>query len=270
MYAGDIVEGCGLGNGLKGFISFLSIFEDTKMTYQNKILCDYQNILNEIHIINDNTDYNLIYSWRFLILKDEENVQCNLPNEFNGFELTHKINATINIFSTNVAIDWYYDRSLICDKVYNRIMNGINRIVWHDQIIKEVDKMSGLLNGITLGISVRTWHATHEHNVNRIYKFEEYAFAIQKMIQEQNIQTIFLSYDNHNVKNQYIDYINNLNQNINIITYTKLENITDLQYATIKMLLLAKCDNFICNRISTFSELVFWFNGCNQKVIALM
>jgi hypothetical protein len=86
------------------------------------------------------------------------------------------------------------------------------------------------------------------------------------------INTIVLSIDNDSLEleEQYTGFLQTNYPHINIIVYRECEhNVNHLQYVIIKMLLLSKCGSFIGNRISTFSELVFWFSGCCQKVITV-
>lgn len=264
----------GIGNILKGFISFLSINENTKIEYNNNyMLGDYQNVFDNKHIIEDkdNINYYHLLSWRFLILKEEENNQKSLSNEYSyDFKLVHNINEKINLFSTNVSIDSFYNRKLISDNVYERIMTGINRICWNKKILIELDKLLSTMTYPSLGISVRTWEALHEVNVGRKYSFEEYKIAINKFLleskeKEKEIKTIFISYDNHKDELLFLE----LFKGFNVIIYNKPDDISLLQYGVIKMLLLSKCNYFICNRISTYSELVYWFSGCSQNVIDL-
>jgi len=54
-----------------------------------------------------------------------------------------------------------------------------------------------------------------------------------------------------------------------LVILSKENSINDLQFAIIKIILLSKCNYFIANRISSFSELVFWFSKCNIKVFPL-
>jgi hypothetical protein len=262
------VPGCGIGNALKGFISFLSINENTKMLYNNEyILGDYQNIFDSSHILDEKYSINYIklFSWRFLILKNEESIQQHLTNEITDFKLVYNINKQFDLFSTTTAIDSYYKRNLICDNVFERIMKGINRICWNQQITTELNKLLVNITDPILGISVRTWEASHEKNVTnyRSFNINDYKKAIDKFTTNKKINSIFISYDNHKVEPQFLEYL----KDYNIITYNKPVHITQLQYVVIKMLLLSKCNYFICNRISTFSELVFWFSGCTQEVI---
>jgi hypothetical protein len=263
------VKGCGIGNILKGFISFLSINENTYVSYDNNyILGDYQNVFNEKHIFNqDSIPYHQFFSWRFLILKEEESTQQQLENKITDFNHIKHINSEYDIFSTTVAIDSYYNRKLISDKVYERIMVGINRISWNEQINTELKILSDNIKHPALGISVRTWESSHESGVTsyRTYDFTSYKNAINNFIQNdsKNVNSIFISYDNDKVENDYLELV----KGFDVIVYKKPDHITKLQYVIIKMLLLSKCDYFVCNRISTYSELVYWFGGCNQEVI---
>jgi len=50
------------------------------------------------------------------------------------------------------------------------------------------------------------------------------------------------------------------------IVLDKSDSMNDIQYAIIKALTLSHCNYFIGNRISTFSELVFWFSKFHTKV----
>jgi len=269
-----IVNGCGIGNVLKGFISFLSLNENTKIEYDNNyILGDYQNIFDEKHILHPedllNENYTRIFSWRFLILKEEESVQKHLENELTDFSLVDKINNIMNIFSTSVAIDSYYKRELISNAVYDRIMKGIHRITWNTQIMNELKKLEEKITYPSLGISVRTWDASHETNVTsyRDFNIERYKTAIETIINDKNWSkenSIYISYDNHKVEPYFLELL----KDYNVIHFNK-ENLTQLQYVIIKILLLSKCTHLICNRISTFSELVYWFGECNQTVIDL-
>ena len=75
----------GLGNTLKGFISAFAVSDDVK------IVCNYNNplgffdtVLKEEHIgnIEDRISFS---SCRFLILKEEENIQQDLNNEYSKY-----------------------------------------------------------------------------------------------------------------------------------------------------------------------------------------
>jgi beta-1,4-mannosyl-glycoprotein beta-1,4-N-acetylglucosaminyltransferase len=247
----------GLGNTLKSFISWLSIDSNTKI--QNNlewIAGNYSEILDNKHIYKSG-NVKMYSHWRFIILKNEEDFQQNI-NELDFLDWSDYS----PFISNKVFIDLCYDRSLICDKVFNRIMKGISLIKWNNVILLEVDRFLKLMKGnVLLGVSIRTWKSSHEYNVDRKYNKEDYINAIKSFQEKCKICIPFISFDNLDEEKEYTQF--------NYITYKKPEHITFLQYSCIKMLILSKFNNFICNRISTFSEMVFWLSGCKQNVIAL-
>ena len=112
---------------------------------------------------------------------------------------------------------------------------------------------------------MRTWKAVHETNINREYSFDIYVNEIMSVLdKDKNVTNILFSIDNHEYEQSYINFFESMNINYHILK--KNENMNDLQFAVIKMLLLSKCDYLIANRVSTFTELIFWFSKCKIKV----
>lgn len=256
----------GIGNTLKGFISALTINENTKIVNNYSCMLGlYSSVLDESHIstVEGRESFS---SCRFLILKSEESIQKDLPNEFSCYtDIDLDNNRLKPLFSKSVMIDWYYDRSLINDIVFNRFMNAIDKIKWNSVVLNEVSQTLSSFTYPILGVSVRSWTAPHERNINRPYSVNVYKDAIQSVVDFKEVNSIFISYDNTDVSRDYDSFL----RNYSVITYSKPEYISQLQYSVIKMLLLSKCNYFVCNRISTFSELVFWFSRCSQEVIVL-
>jgi hypothetical protein len=267
-----VPNGAGIGNTLKGFISGLTVNPNTKIECNPRyILGNFDTVLDEKYILTEiDKQTNVIEpfsSCRWLILKKEEDIQRDLPYEYSNYNAVDLNNPKYtHIFTPKVTIDHYYDRTLIHDDVYFRFMKVIQSIVFKPIIYNEINKYNIDFEK-TLGISVRTWTASHEYNINRKYSFEIYKNAINDVLAKNpSINTIVLSLDNEIVESEYRELLKNYP---NIIIYRET-NVNHLQYVIIKMLLLSKCGYFICNRISTFSELVFWFSECKQKVIPLL
>jgi hypothetical protein len=275
-----IPNGAGIGNTLKGFISGLTVNPNTKLECNpHYLLGNFDTVLDETYIFipgkyNDNSYVvEPFSSCRWLILKDEESIQQDLPYEYSNYNAVDLNNPKYSVlFTPKVTIDHYYDRGLIHDKVYNRFMTVIQSIRFKPIIYDEL-KQYKIIAETSLGISVRTWTASHEYNIQRKYNPELYKNAIVQTLSEQTqINTIVLSIDNDSVglEQQYTGFLQANYPHINIVIYRECEHdVNHLQYVIIKMLLLSKCGSFIGNRISTFSELVFWFSGCGQKVITV-
>jgi hypothetical protein len=275
LFKVHIPFGAGIGNTLKGFISGLSINKNTKIECNsNYILGNFDTVLDEKYILKeiDKQKFTIepFSSCRWLILKEEENIQKDLPYEYSNYNSVDLNNIKYkHMFTPKVTIDHYYDKTLIHYDVYNRFMKVIKSISFKPIIYNEVDKYNIDFES-SLGISVRTWTASHEHGINRKYSFEIYKNAIIEILSKnQHIKTIVLSLDNEMVESQYLELLNKYPNITKIIIYRETE-VNHLQYVIIKMLLLSKCCYFVCNRISTFSELVYWFSECKQQVIPLL
>jgi len=274
----------GFCNVLKSLVTALSINENTNvlprpdawwpdgalwnMLLQDNLICHNSSEFGESFI-----------SARFLILKTEEDEQHHIKNDTNNWG--SDVNNGINILNDNLlplfsnhVIDWSFDRSLICDTVFNRIQLGIQRVKWNDIIIDEFNRIkTKLLNndGELLTIQIRTWQSknagdidnllTLNDGVTRKYSFELYKNEIDKFLPKT--KTIFLTIDREDLLPQYIDYL----KDYNVVTYVKSNsNLTSLQHSAVTMLLGSLCDLLVCSRVSTFAECIWWFGGCKAEV----
>jgi len=264
----------GLCNVLKSLVTALSIGQTNILPRVNhRFDADYREILDDSLICHGPHEFNeSVISARFLILKTEETEQPDLINDAKVLGLKPDILASenvINLFSKDLTIDWFYDRSLICDKVYNRIQSGFKKIKWKNEVLSEVDRVSKQFEYPLLTIQIRTW--THKFDppnctqirdgVIRDYNFETYKNAIDKFLPKA--KTIFLTSDSDSVLPEYFEYL----KNYNVITYIKPDHVTQMQYSAATMLLGAKSDMLVCSRLSTFAECMWWFGECKAETI---
>jgi hypothetical protein len=110
-----------------------------------------------------------------------------------------------------------------------------------------------------LAISVRTWKASHEKNIKRPYDASIYLNKINEIQEKYNMKSIVLSIDNE-------DYIEPYLILPNVFVIRKPDHMNALQFAVYKMLILARSSHFIGSRMSTFTELVFWFSRHTTQV----
>jgi hypothetical protein len=274
----------GIGNVFKCFITGLSANPNTQIECNpDYIFGNYDTVLDKKHIFQEGSQQDeqngdkmrneYIYTSRLLVLAGEESFQSHIFSVEN-WEYNGTGNMAYNyLYSPNVLIDYNYDPDRICDKVKQRIISVIQTIqfsiIIHDRVYRNVCLMAP--TGKRLGISVRTWRSFHEQGIDRPYNFETYANKILEVLNEvPDIQTIVLSFDNHSVEKQYLDLVEQFGKRVMVLRRDDEDNcLNPLQNSVIKMLTLAKCDYFICNRISTFSELVFWFSACKVKTFPL-
>tara|TARA_R110000868_G_scaffold387460_7_gene656052 strand:- start:123 stop:947 length:825 start_codon:yes stop_codon:yes gene_type:complete len=262
----------GLCNVLKSFVTSLSIGETNILPRFNLHFdANYNEILDDSLICHGSHEFGQSFiSARFLILKSEENEQPDLINDAKSLgDHPNIANKSLSYLFSTHSIDWFFNRNLICDTVFNRIQKGISKIKWRPEVLSEVERVSKDFEYPLLTIQIRTW--THQFDppnctsirdgVIRDYNFETYKNAINEFLPK--VKTIFLTSDNDSVLPEYLEYL----KDYNVITYTKPNNVTQMQYSAASMLIASKCDMMVCNRLSTFSECIWWFGGCKAETI---
>jgi hypothetical protein len=263
----------GLGNMLKPFVTALSVNAHTKFQ-PPALMTGNETVLADEHIFqeSDATDFVVeeFWTWRWLILKSEEAAQPSLNNEWPYWLPGDVMNRNLHYyFSETVHIDLHYNRSLIANVVHTRIVGALKRVQLRDVIYKKVDSYM-IRRRNTLAVSVRTWTAPHELDVHRAYSFDTYAAAITMMLaKHRQIDTILLSLDNDQHEMIYRDFLAGFDVTVVTMKF-ETDELSYIQQAAVKMLLLSQCEYFVCSRQSTFAELVFWYSNCTQVVTALM
>jgi hypothetical protein len=254
-------DALGIGNIFKCLISALSINPDTVIKcHKNYIYGHYDTVLDKKFIYTGETEKFIqpVYTCRLLLLKEEEEYQPNIPSDewyMNGLsnpEFHH-------YFSFSNQIDWNYDPDKIHERVRNRFFTSIDRIIFTPTILSEVQTFLTKVSYPVLGVSVRTWKSHHENGINRAYNPNIYRDKITEVLQANPIISVILSIDNETYVDPYLDLPN-------MIILRKPAHFNDIQFAVYKMLVLSHTNYFIGNRISTFTELVFWFSKHNTKV----
>lgn len=262
----------GFCNVMKSFVTAISIADTNILPRFNAHFdADYREVLDDSLICHGPHEFGESFvSARFLILKSEESGQPDLINDAKslGDHPNIRNKSLAHLFSTH-SIDWFFDRSLISDNVYQRIMTGINKVKWRQEVISEVERVSSQFLDPVLTIQIRTWEHKFDppnctsirDGVIRAYNFETYKKAIDDFL--PNVKTIFLTSDKDEVLPQYLEYL----KGYSVITYTRPSHITQMQYSAATMLIGSKCDMLVCSRLSTFAECMWWFGGCKAKVI---
>jgi hypothetical protein len=259
------VSKCGLANTLNGFITLLSVDKNTKI----KTVPDYElgnmgEILDTSYIKPDNEIYmdNIFWCSHFLVLKTETDQKDTgtLLKKWRVLTLNPVLDT---FFNNNVHIGLNFDRTLICEKVKNRYFNTLDNIKWNTDVLKIVDSIEIKKN--SLAITVRTWTHSHEKTTHLPYSFEEYRDVINRALTENKYDHIYFTIDNEDKKEPYIELLNKTG-----IPYTelnlKLKDVSEIRKSLSTMMLVSKCNTMVCNRISTFACLAFWFSRLTMKV----
>jgi len=273
MYTIEILSG--LCNVLKALATALSIDEKANILprLNAHFDADYREILEDYQICHNSSEFGISFvTARWLILADENDEQSDLINDAKalGDHPNIRNKSLVPLFSKK-TIDWFYNRSLICDRVFNRIIKGIERIKFLPVVQNEVARITEQFTGPILAIQIRTWRHKFDppnclqirDGVIRDYNFQTYKEAIDKFLPK--CRTIFLTSDNDSVLPEFKEYL----KDYNVISYNQPENITPLQYSTATMLIGSKCDMLVCSRLTTFAKCMWWFGKYKAEVIAV-
>jgi len=257
----------GLGNMLKVFFTLLSFDPQSRIeNTDNYIFGNYDTLFDSKYIYKRVGDEYIHYltGFRLTLLKDDEEDQEDLSyysTDIDDLSInSDKFHQYFPI--SDFKIDMCYDASRISNKIKTKFLNIKNSLTYTSIVTSKIEKI--LKTTKSLSISVRTWKCKHESNIHRDYDFELYNFAIRDILSRHEIDKIILSIDNFDFLQEYLDLFKNLEIDYLILHHD--EELNDLQNAFVKMYTLSQSEFFICNRISSFSELVFWYSNCGIKV----
>ena len=248
----------GIGNVLKGYVSALSINDNSVIECNPEYMYGtYDTILEDNHIYKDEGQkIERAGTCRLLILKEEEPYQ---QHTYTGCLIYSGIgNDRLNHFFCPTLIDWNFNPECVHTIVKNRILANFDKIKFKPIINESLDKYyQTFKDNKTLGISIRTWKGLHEHNIQGPYSVEKYITEIRNVLNiNKDINKIIISIDNHDYFYDYETFFKELNIPYEILN--KSPDLNHLQYAILKALILSRCDFVIGNRNSTYTELIMW------------
>jgi hypothetical protein len=264
----------GIGNVLKCLVTALSINNDVKIRCAPDYLYGaYDTILEEPFVVNKEYTTHAtkevvpVSTCRFNLLYFEEELQEDLPNEEKSIDPIHP-HLFHWYFSKKKRIDWYYDPLRVHPQIRSRILSAMDKIRWKRIVWDTVETWhTAFVSRVSLGISIRTWTASHEKNIARPYTAEAYYTAIATAVKEHpEIQTFVLSLDRAEHLAEYVTHLSTTYPSRSILVLSRLPSLNPIQYAVTKAFTLARCHYVIGNRISTFTELIYWFGRCQPVV----
>jgi hypothetical protein len=252
----------GIGNVVNGLVSGLALDPDTRITCNPEYsLGVYDTVFHPRHIYHGGPQ-TPFWTFRLLVLKTEEADQVHTETEFRDIQTCGQ-----SAFSDRVAIDMNYDPARLSEAVRTRICSTVQSLEFLPCIPAWVEaEVSRFTPATTLGVSVRTWTAPHETNIHRAYSAAVYKEAIQKALTPE-ITHVALSVDNDAHTAEYLEFLKDFP--VTVVLLDKRPEQNDLQHVAVKMLALSRCATVIGSRMSTFTELVFWFGMCRPKMIPL-
>lgn len=163
-------------------------------------------------------------------------------------------------YSRRSVIDGYYHK--IPRPILNRYIRALDWVPWKPELKARLDKIPLLHR--TIGISVRTWQASHDDNP--LAQFRARSFNPQKYLDiiksyEGKVEKVFFSFDNPAAEKYF--------QDIKIPRISWSPNPLDppIVTAAIKAQILGNCGLIVGDRLSTFIEAAWFMGKCQADVI---
>lgn len=238
----------GLCNRIKNLISVLRLSPHSKSTF-----LQFNNIFdNDFTTLDPNIKYKDLCTWRIIVNDDDVEIPINFNT--NTLDLPERDKMCRDI-------DSEYER--IPMEFRNKIIKIIDQFIIKKEIQSVLDQYN-FKN--TNACHIRTWWSTYHKEYDDWSKFLksksnlDYLSNFEKIISNTN-EKIFVACDDYNFKN-YLKM-----KYKNIITYERNEIFNDVQNDFIEVQLLSKCNILYGTKLSTFSEMSWWFSRCNQKVL---
>ena len=287
----------GIGNMLKGFITFLNIHNNTKMDNgDGHILGNYSSILEDENIYHpfptaepvSAQQIEYVTTYKFLTLKETaDNVDKKYHKEANISYLVDNPHI-VSAFSSTLSVDNIFDRSLLPPTIVRNILSVIRHKIHFKPVITDiVNDISDSLIHPSLGISVRSWKGMHETTygnsvsetmpseslLSKNFNISIYINLIREVIIKHDIKSVFVSYDSASVEIAFQSFLTELTyENIQVLSYSgnlsgsQSQEVNALQKSAINMLILSNTNVLIGDARSTFVELIYWFGKCRQIV----
>lgn len=252
----------GIGNVVNGLVSGLAIDPETKITCNRDYSLGVYHTVFHPRYIYTGGPATPFGTFRLLVLKSEEADQVHTETEFKDIQTCGQ-----SAFSDQVAIDMNYDPTRLSGAVKTRLCRTFQSLEFLPCIPAWVKAETRHFRPeTTLGVTVRTWTASHETNIQRPYSAAVYKEAIARELTPA-ISHVVLSVDNDAHLDEYLAFLKAFPVTVHVLAHREGQN--ELQHAFVKALTLSACAVVIGSRMSTFTELVFWFGGCKPRIVPL-
>jgi hypothetical protein len=300
-----VPDDVGIGNVLKGYLTFLSLRNDAKIEINTgTMLGDYRSVLDERHIYRaratdvpeedqqDHAEPEPVFTYRLLLLRSEEELVRSdvryaalLPSAEDAATLNFPDNVRLMpLFAPRASIDNVFRRDALPGPVVHRILTAIRRVNFATQISALAYAATDCLVHPSLGVSVRSWRGAHEVNAGQgtrdnfdaeqreKYSQEKYENLITSVVVQKEVKSLLITFDSPSLLPDYAPFLERVRQQHGLeIVLHFLDNdaflsLDLLQQAAVQLLALSKTSYLIGDDRSTFLEAVFWFGECRQTV----
>jgi hypothetical protein len=193
--------------------------------------------------------------WRLLVT-EEDNLPC-------GFARSRESRGFKDADPYHRNIDFEYDHiPYALQQTYLKILNNLE-VKQH--LLEQANQFCArYFDGDTVSIHMRTWmtdswdQAPKRHAA--FFDIDQYSEIIEKHLPAK----IFLSSDNAQYASQLVKHFGP-----NLLVFPPQRHFEPLELAFINLLLLSKNSLLYGSKISTFTEMAWWYSGCKSSVTLL-
>lgn len=241
----------GLCNRLKSLLSTMRLSDDYKVIWPRNsyVNCSFNDLFeNKIELCgkfrnwrdveNKFGSVNWRGSWRFIILP--------------GDNISHKVDFM------------YHNTPSVVKEAYLRKIRILKPIKY---VSSEVESFSKQFDDKTVSVSIRSWSDIQHKSSKRRSKTFNIKYFINAMNDMEDVSAFFITSDNYRI----IEKLSHIFPN-KIISYPNrtfkgdAQTIKGMQDILIDLFIGGKNKRFIASHVSTYSELQWWFGGCNADV----
>jgi hypothetical protein len=238
------------------FNLFFDIFDNQNFINPNQNFIKNITELDIYHNYKNNKELLCVEGWR-LFNKWEVKIPAFYENK-SIFNETFEYSLDFKYNNIPINIKNEYLNIIINIKFKNKYINIINNFI----------KINNINNNF-LSVHIRTWKMFGSIDDNRAdnFRYNYFKNNIEKFIQNINnskYNNIFITTDN---KSEIEFILKNINKNI--IFFEKENNLLDIEYDFINLLIFSKGNELIGSFISTFTEVGWWYSNCNPNIIII-
>ncbi|MBN2121399.1 MAG: hypothetical protein JW734_10150 [Candidatus Omnitrophica bacterium] len=237
---------CDFSDLFENEIEQISEPEFKELSLSTEVLKDFSKV--EVDDSDLRSDIIINTSWRFLLFPQEKYPQkLILPNKFDDGK----------------GLDFKYD--LVPAATKDNILAYLNRFIPRRSILDEVGKFAKNFDDNTISLQVRTWHATRQRDFPRNLFFD--IKGLFKVMDNQKKSNFFVVCDSRKVIDRLLErYKGRILFHPEDNFETNHCSASGIQLSLVILLLLSKNKKLILSSVSTYSELSWWFGGCEAEV----
>ena len=229
--------------------NFKTLFDCDNLVYNDSLEFKLHSLdsFDKVRDLVGVSPYILSFTWRFY-LSDEDRVNCKpFGKEWYYWDDPNSIDFKFTSIPQNM-IDLY--------------LGVISNFPIRKKLLDWVDHLSHKIGEVRLGVHIRTWRGEDKIYNNRFNHYLSTKQEIIDSINQSDHNKVLICSDDLVEVEDLVKYISGKE----FFFYINRKDFTQLENDFCELLLLSRSMDFIGSLNSTFSELVWWYGGCQLGV----